>query len=192
MFFRPRRQYGYGGGGQRADIFTLMMAWGLFQRIQSLPYKPPVTLGLMALMGFIHFFPNEVPFLSSSELNAFVPVLILANHEFHRFWISTLLHANHSHLYYNMTSFLYKGVVLESSLGSEMFALVTALSLVVSQFIFLALSLYVAPMFGFPDAPHVRTLGFSGVIFALKVLVNSAGVADRNILGLAHIFGLNM
>jgi len=188
MFFRPRRHY----GGGHNDVFMLMMFMGLVQRIQNLPYKPPVTLALMAAMAALHFLPREFGALASLDHSAFWPEAIVHAGEWHRLWMSALLHAGHTHLYYNLTSFLYKGVVLEAAMGSEPFAGVLVAALILSQGLFLAASLYVAPALGFHDAPYVRTVGWSGVIFALKVLVNGNGVAEGNQLGLAQVLGLNL
>jgi len=188
MFFRPRRHY----GGGHNDVFMLMMFMGLVQRIQNLPYKPPVTLALMAVMAALHFLPREFGVLASLDHSAFWPEAIVHAGEWHRLWISALLHAGHTHLYYNLTSFLYKGVVLEAAMGSEPFAGLVVAALILSQGLFLAASLYVAPALGFHDAPYVRTVGWSGVIFALKVLVNGNGVAEGNQLGLAQVLGLNL
>jgi membrane associated rhomboid family serine protease len=177
--------------GNPGDAMAMFMAWGLFQRIQNLPYKPPVTLALMGAMAFVHLFPRELPWHSVDAV-AFMPHLILLG-QTHRLWLSTLVHVSHTHLYYNLVSFLYKGVVLEQGLGSETFALVTGLCVVSSQLTFLAVSLVCARALGMPHAEYAQTVGFSGVIFALKVLINSSGIANQpGNAGLTQVLGLDL
>lgn len=76
------------------------------------------------------------------------------------------------HLYYNMSSFLLKGVSLELTMGSQAYGLLLVYSLVVSQVLLLLCSWLLMTAFDAPDAMHACTVGFSGVLFALKYVVN--------------------
>lgn len=88
-----------------------------------------------------------------------------------------------------MTSFLYKGVTLESALGSEYFlALVVYLSITAhTLYVLIAL---VAHRLGITSALMNRcVVGFSGVIFGLKVVINSdQRYTDRA----TRVFGISL
>jgi rhomboid domain-containing protein 1 len=96
---RGRPQFGHRGHN---DIFVVMMFMQLIQQIQRLPYKPPVTLGLMFLMAALHFSPEAMHILfdgRGSMETAFNPYLIVQLGDWNRLWMSTLVHANAMHLY---------------------------------------------------------------------------------------------
>lgn len=76
------------------------------------------------------------------------------------------------HLYYNMASFLLKGVSLELSMGSQAYGLLLVYSLVVSQILLLFGSWLLMTAFDAPEAMYACTVGFSGVLFALKYVLN--------------------
>lgn len=88
-----------------------------------------------------------------------------------------------------MTSFLYKGVTLESALGSEYFlALIFYLSITAhALYVLIAI---VCHRLGITSALMDRcVVGFSGVIFGLKVVINSdQRYADRA----TRIFGISI
>jgi len=187
MFFGNRGRYRRGGGGN--DIFLAMMFMQLLHQIERLPYKPPITLFLMGLMAVVFYFPQEFFGHHHDTMSiAFHPILIYEAEHWQRFWLSPFVHANAYHLYYNLSSFLYKGVALESILG-EKFAFVILGVLALSQTVFLLLSYGFAYLEWMPLATRTYTVGFSGVIFALKVLVNQLdeglnGVSFNQVLGL--------
>lgn len=74
------------------------------------------------------------------------------------------------HLYYNMASFAWKGIVLESVLGAPFFAYMlvvfSVLTGLLSVAIYYALAMVFTHEFMFSCG-----VGFSGVIFALKVII---------------------
>ena len=104
--------------------------------------------------------------------------------EFMRLITGQLLHANDFHLYYNMASFLYKGVKLETT-RTDFGILVTVL-LLATGFIhtFLSFVLYVTNLS--PDSYFTTAVGFSGVIFALKTVLNF------NSPTMSRVFGIDL
>lgn len=163
--FAPRFG-GQGGRGRAAggELQLLMLAMMLWRQIEALPYKPPVTLAAIALMGWIFV---------SSPLDAleacFNPVRalsigLLAPESIGRALASVVHHADQTHIYYNMTSFLLKGVTLEQRYGSERFAGVLVVLAALTQAAYIAICLATG---------HSECgVGFSGVIFALSTLCN--------------------
>jgi rhomboid domain-containing protein 1 len=158
---------GRGGGARRGagqvNPMALLLLARVLQQVQALPVKPPVTLGVMALQAWV-FLANPLRLRGLHQV-------CLSAHEVLRFgepWrvlLAPLVHASDYHLAYNLSSFLYKGVLMEQRAGSAQFAALLLALALASGLIFVA----AAMVTGRPDECVV---GFSGVIFALKVLVN--------------------
>ncbi|KDD74636.1 hypothetical protein H632_c1166p0, partial [Helicosporidium sp. ATCC 50920] len=93
------------------------------------------------------------------------------------------IHGGDLHLYYNMSSLLWKGSVLEPLLGSRAFGLVVAELTLTSGLIYALLvsllshAVPVAPVQALLALPAV---GFSGVLFGLKA-VATADAAGRSV-----------
>lgn len=82
------------------------------------------------------------------------------------------------HLYFNMASLLWKGVQLEAAFGVSGFLLLTSLMLVGSS------GLYVlAAWLGIGGLMGSCAIGFSGVLFALKTVLNAMAPRDSYIMG---------
>ncbi|KAH6929463.1 hypothetical protein HPB50_000280 [Hyalomma asiaticum] len=96
---------------------------------------------------------------------------VLFEGEWRRIFYGAIEHMDSLHLYYNMVSFVWKGINLEEKVGTVQFVwiifLLTALTGVLIVTLYYLLGTYV-------DAVFYRHcgIGFSGVIFALKVLNN--------------------
>ncbi|KAK8950834.1 hypothetical protein KSP39_PZI004667 [Platanthera zijinensis] len=79
-----------------------------------------------------------------------------------------------SHLVYNMMSLLWKGIQLENSMGSVEYTSMMAALLCLSQGISLLLAKSLLIFFDYETAYYDQyAVGFSGVLFAMKVVVNS-------------------
>ncbi|CAK9140316.1 unnamed protein product [Ilex paraguariensis] len=90
-----------------------------------------------------------------------------------------------SHLVYNMMSLLWKGIQLETSMGSVKFASMVAALLGMSQGITLLLAKSLLLLFDHERAYyHEYSIGFSGVLFAMKVVVNSQSDNYTSVHGL--------
>ncbi|ONK67699.1 uncharacterized protein A4U43_C05F2810 [Asparagus officinalis] len=91
-----------------------------------------------------------------------------------RFFLSAFYHMGESHLVYNMLSLLWKGIQLETSMGSLEFATMIASLLGLSQGITLLMAKGLLLFFDY-DTPYYRqySVGFSGVLFAMKVVLNA-------------------
>jgi membrane associated rhomboid family serine protease len=162
------------------DRFTLLLLLGqLWQHIEQLPYKPVVTLGLMAFQIVAHMEPAAIPFLnhnlSSICLDPAAVSYSLAiadyGHALLRLWGSAFVHVNDYHLYYNMASLLYKGGSLETALGSGPFGCLCIMMLVLAHgFMLLTWGLATSLGLGSTFGHHCFT-GFSAVLFAFKYIV---------------------
>ncbi|NXU58329.1 RHBL4 protein, partial [Turnix velox] len=128
---------------------------------------PSVTLGVLALNVFL--FLNPVSPLSE--------VCISVEEGFYRKnWQRLLLspfhHADDWHLYYNMVSMLWKGIMLERKLKSLWFAYIIAVFSVLVGVVYMVLEFILTRVLDDPSYEMNCAVGFSGVLFALKVLNN--------------------
>jgi rhomboid domain-containing protein 1 len=106
----------------------------------------------------------------------------MQNRQWARLLWSPLLHADDLHLLYNVSSFLYKGSQLEPALRTLPFAaLLTELALV-SQALYVALAAT-----GLAVGPRMNScaVGFSGVLFGLKVVLTHNAPGWSSVLGVA-------
>lgn len=108
-----------------------------------------------------------------SSFNIFLP-LVEQHSDLKRLFLSAFYHIGESHLVYNMMSLLWKGIQLETSMGSSEFASMVVTLLGLSQGVTLLLSKSLLLFFDY-GRPYYReyAVGFSGVLFAMKVVLNS-------------------
>lgn len=187
---------------RRVSLYGVVLLYQLFEHIAALESKPPITITLIILNLSIFAIPHLRPYLPAAlapraqTLYEFFrsarvclhPGAVLRGERW-RLILSSFVHSNDLHVLYNMTSFLYKGVTLESALGSEYFlALIVYLSITAhTLYVLIALG---ARHLGITSSLMNRcVVGFSGVIFGLKVVINSdQRYADRAV----RIFGISI
>ncbi|XP_020520398.1 rhomboid-like protein 14, mitochondrial isoform X2 [Amborella trichopoda] len=98
----------------------------------------------------------------------------MKNRDIKRFVLSAFYHMGESHLVYNMMSLLWKGVQLELAMGSTDFAVMIASLLGMSQGITLLLAKLLDVFFDYETSYYNEyAVGFSGVLFAMKVVLNA-------------------
>lgn len=142
-------------------LLTQMLNVG-FDRI------PPVTLALIAgqvilhlryiaeIGRFLSFVPSSVPEICISALTVWY------REEWRRLILAVFYHLDDMHLYFNMTSLMWKGIKLERHMGSARFAALIAIFSVLSSATLILLSVVAEQVTG--DASYVTTCaaGFSG------------------------------
>lgn len=112
-------------------------------------------------------------------------VLYLQYRDLKRFFLSPFYHVGESHLVYNMMSLLWKGIQLENSMGSVEFTSMIAALLAMSQGITLLLAKSLLLFFDYDRAFYSEyAVGFSGVLFAMKVILNSRSDSFTQVHGL--------
>ncbi|XP_065816730.1 rhomboid-related protein 4-like [Labrus bergylta] len=97
--------------------------------------------------------------------------------EWSRLLLSPLHHLNDWHLYFNMTSFLWKGIWLERRLGGAWFLYMLSVFYVLTGVVHLLLQAWLLEAVVDSKDPLMEfirecAVGFSGVVFALKVVSN--------------------
>ncbi|VDK52718.1 unnamed protein product [Anisakis simplex] len=159
MFQQRRRQQNFG---------VYLLAYQLLQN----DYIPPVTLVaiLFQMAVFLGFVPPIGPW-KTREM-CLLPSRIINRHEWIRMLASVVMHGDDMHLYYNMVSLLWKGRRLEKRLGSWRFLLILLTFAISTSIGIVALSVLATDVLHLHDLGlmHQCAVGFSGVLFALKVL----------------------
>ncbi|NXS53367.1 RHBL4 protein, partial [Brachypteracias leptosomus] len=128
---------------------------------------PPVTLGALALNILLFISPvKPLPETCVSVREA------LHRRDWQRLLLAPLHHVHDWHLYYNMVSMLWKGIMLEKKLKSLWFGYILVVFSVLTGVVYLLLELMLVKVLDDPSYEMNCAVGFSGVLFALKVLNN--------------------
>jgi rhomboid domain-containing protein 1 len=176
----------------------LMLMAQLYQQLERLPVKPPVTIALLAANIVPHVVPNANVlgyYLDDIGDNCLHPQTIVNLFRSGRSWslnrlvLSGFMHADDHHLYYNMLSLAWKGINLEQSFGSEMFLVITVYSLLASHILVVVVSYCLVEFcrWSLYDASYnVCAVGFSAVLFSYKYIFNSLSSAPNtsNVMGM--------
>ncbi|KAL6052557.1 hypothetical protein STEG23_025307, partial [Scotinomys teguina] len=128
---------------------------------------PPVTLATLALNVWLFLNPLKPLYHSCISVEK-----CYQQKDWQRLLLSPLHHADDWHLYFNMVSMLWKGIKLERRLGSRWFAYIIATFSLLTGVVYLLLQFALAEFMNQPDFRRNCAVGFSGVLFALKVLNN--------------------
>jgi len=172
-------------GRPRNRGMLYLLAMHVASEFCQLDRKPPVTAGLIAANTLVYLRPGVLddllPSLGEVCLN---PYLVLKNKDLKRLFLSAFYHLDESHLVYNMLSLLWKGVQLEGMMGSTEFASMVAVLLGLSHGIVVVIAKVLATFFDYPyPLTSECAVGFSAVLFALKVVLNSSSPNLTNVYG---------
>lgn len=128
---------------------------------------PPVTLAVLALNAYLYLFP-AAPLMKTcvSVQEAYW------RKDWRRLLLSPLHHADDWHLYFNMVSFLWKGMALERRLGGPWFLYLLSVFSLLTGLVYLGLESVLTEITEDQSYSFQCAVGFSGVLFALKVLNN--------------------
>lgn len=175
---RPRRRYG-GGGGNFGLMLLLFQLAGFIQFLSSHNEFLPATLVLLGINVLAFIRPQvggirSLRFARSFHWPSVSESCISAKNvwnygQWERLFLAPFIHADSWHLYYNMISFMWKARTLEKRYGSLYFAYMIAVFTLLTSGVYLILNVHLAEYFDW--SYHNRcAVGFSGVIFAVKVL----------------------
>ncbi|XP_076349858.1 rhomboid-related protein 4-like [Tachypleus tridentatus] len=154
-------------GRRRGTPVILLLFFEVFGAV-GINNIPPITLCATVFMSAVYLRLFELPWTSPHEVCISVRQVWLRK-EWWRIFYGAVEHADDMHLYYNMISFIWKGIRLEKRLGSLKFLYVIIVFTTLTGGCLVALSLIASELF---DVRFVDqcAVGFSGVIFALKVV----------------------
>lgn len=104
----------------------------------------------------------------------------LARHKagfpWNRLIFPAFIHGDDMHLYYNMISYIYKGILLEPEMGFAKYAMLQVFAVLVPHFLVIGISFILDTYTTLPNSYSNCTVGFSAAIFAMKYLVNQKGI----------------
>ena len=181
------RGYGRGRrGGGMTNPWFLMLAMQLWQQIERLPVKPPVTLAVMGASAALHFGFLNLPMGTSAAEMCLSAGAIVEAGQFYRILTSFLSYGDEMHLIYNLSSFLWKGANLEIKMGSEKFTKLLLGLLVCTNAMAVGVMYAMAAYLGMPEAyRNSCVMGNNGVNFALKTILFADEASNTSMLGIA-------
>ena len=91
-------------------------------------------------------------------------------HQWKRLVLSPFFHLDEWHIYYNTISLLWKGISLERHFGSAYFLYMTSVFSVLTGVVYCGLQFLLSEYFGSSSYVWQCAAGFSGVLFAFKVV----------------------
>ncbi|KAK8764201.1 hypothetical protein V5799_033190 [Amblyomma americanum] len=139
---------------------------------------PPVTAAATMLQVAIYCRLVPVTWRSPWEVCMSVST-VLWRRQWRRIVLGQLEHADSMHLYFNMISFVWKGIILEKEMGSRRFGRVLILFFFEVGAVDLLITSFVGSLLQDDYFYYVCSIGFSGVVFALKVLKNVQWYQER-------------
>ncbi|XP_034557377.1 rhomboid-related protein 4 [Notolabrus celidotus] len=148
-----------------SHLGLLLLASQLYQ--VGLDNIPPVTLAVLGLNVYLFLFP-AAPLMKTcvSVQQAYW------YGDWRRLLLSPLHHADDWHLYFNMASFLWKGKKLEQRLGGPWFLYMLSVFSLLTGLVYLGLEAALTELTDDQSYSMTCAVGFSGVLFALKVINN--------------------
>mmetsp|Transcript_27894 Transcript_27894/g.38556 ORF Transcript_27894/g.38556 Transcript_27894/m.38556 type:complete len:373 (+) Transcript_27894:63-1181(+) len=193
-----RGQYMQGSGYRRQgggmDIFLMAMIFQAWQRFQQMERKPPATLGIIALNVLLFFKPagllDLLPIFRGAQAVCLNPVAVIERREIYRLLSSAFVHLDEYHLVINMTSLLLNGYNLEHRLGTLQFLQTTLLLLILTHCVVIASCLAAATILPHSYMHlyyHMCACGISGVLFALKMVLNYHSPGTTSFFGFANV-----
>ena len=140
----------------------------LFQYLSRSNEYFPITLGVLGLNIIAFFQPGHN---WPSVRDACISVQgVLFQKQWKRIFLASFYHSSDFHLYYNMASFIWKAISLEKHFGSAYFLYMIAVFSVSTNLLYLAMNYALAEVLDQWSYIRSCAVGFSGVLFALKVV----------------------
>lgn len=158
---------GQSTGTRRGKIVALsLLGWEFFKARNV----PPVTLSLICMQVaiFLRLF-NFMQFVRLKGV-CLSYYYVVEKSQYRRLILGTLVHADEWHLYYNMASLMWKGKTLEKRLGCRYYAYLTLAFIIFTSGTYVLLNFILSEFFEDDSYIFHCAVGFSGVLFAMKVL----------------------
>ncbi|BFZ00506.1 hypothetical protein BsWGS_03545 [Bradybaena similaris] len=128
---------------------------------------PPGTLSLITGQTALFLGSELLPNIQDACISAY---LIVYAKEWLRLVLSPFYHGSDMHLYYNMLSLLYKGSWLEKKFGTPYFLYLIGVFTALTNAMYILLGLILTKIFNDDGYLRACAVGFSGVLFGMKVL----------------------
>lgn len=152
------------------QLGLLLLGFQLFQ--EGFGNIPAVTMSVLAFNVYLYMFPAAPLMKACVNLKQ-----VYTHKEWRRLFLSPLHHVDDWHLYFNMASFLWKGIRLERRMGGSWFFYLLCVFSLLTGLVYLLLQAWLTHLMEDPQDPlefliHECAVGFSGVLFGLKVVSN--------------------
>ncbi|XP_002737468.1 rhomboid-related protein 4-like [Saccoglossus kowalevskii] len=171
-------------GRRRAEGLGILLLAIQVMRV-GLDNIPPVTLASLVANTVIYLRILQVPSIQTVCVSA---VKVWHQHEWSRLLLASWFHTSDMHLYFNMASFLWKGMSLERKLGSKYFAYMIAVFSVLTSSLLVCLDILASEVFGDASYLYSCAVGFSAVIFSIKMVTTySMAPGTQWIMGLIPV-----
>lgn len=167
-------------------IPMFLLGFQLLQAFTSINQFLPVTFGAVAINILAFVQPHIGRFHWPQVREVCVSTdAALFDGEWKRLALASFFHLDEWHIYYNMASFVWKGLSLEKDMGSGYFCSLLVAFVLLTNLVYCGLQ-YIATMM-YHDYAYLYqcAAGFSGVIFAVKVVTTY-----RLPPGMTYIMGL--
>lgn len=149
--------------GRIPELGLFLLGYQLLQNI-GVTNIPPVTMVTVITQVAIYLSVINVPRLCLSGAS------VARDRDWVRLVVPALRHTHDIHLYYNMVSLAWKGMELERRLGPVKFLLTLIILTVTSSGLYVLLAMVGSQVLEDPSLMSECAIGFSGVLFAMKVL----------------------
>uniref|UniRef100_H3B361 Peptidase S54 rhomboid domain-containing protein n=2 Tax=Latimeria chalumnae TaxID=7897 RepID=H3B361_LATCH len=124
-----------------------------------------VTIGVLLLNVTLYYYPLEALQKVCISL-----AKVWHKGQWSRLFLATVHHVNFSHLCFNMVALAWNGWHVEQEVGSAWFAYMLLSFAFLTGLLHLLLKMVVAGMLGDPYFEMYCAVGFSAVLFALKII----------------------
>lgn len=152
--------------GRRGGIGLLLLA----ERLHSVGLENVGPVTLLTILGQTLLFMGIINPPWHGHNVCLSAESILRRKSYSRLFLSAIEHTDDIHLYYNMVSFLFKGRTLEQRFGSVKFFILLVIFTLAESLTYVGLAVAAAEYYESYSYMRQCAIGFSGVIFALKVL----------------------
>ena len=163
-----RRGFGRGGGGGLGMMLLAVQLVQLFQFLSNSNEYYPISLGVLGLNLIAYFQPGRNwPSIQQACISVRGAWF---DRQWKRIFLAPFYHSHDFHLYYNMASFIWKAISLERHFGSGYFLYMVAIFSVTTNLVYMAINYALAEVLDQWSYINSCAVGFSGVLFALKVV----------------------
>lgn len=149
------------------------LGFQLLQALTSSNQFLPVTFGAVAIniLAFLQPKIGRFQFHWPRVSDACVSTdAVWFDGDWKRLVLASFFHLDEWHIYYNMASFVWKGLSLEKDMGSGYFCTLLAVFVLLTNIVYCVLQYIAVLMFHDYSYLYHCAAGFSAVIFAVKVI----------------------
>eukprot|EP01083_Nonionella_stella_P258443 883384_1 len=160
---------------QHNPFFLFLLFRELFQN-GNIPLATLLILGVN-IGGHLFF---DIPL----DEVCLMPVMVVEWRHWAPVLVSSFIHADDTHLYYNMISFAWKGRQLEPRMGIVRFLWAIFILAISSNVLYIGIAYILAHEFDYPGPYyHQCAVGFSAVLFGLKVILTHDSGSQSAVFG---------